>query len=117
MAQDNIGNFLFNDQVQVTAICDVVSEGPLYGYKAERLGGREPGRRKVNAFYAEKAGKADYNGCQVFNDFREMLEDKDLDAVCISTPDHWHALNTIWAAKKGKHIYGQKPLYLTVQEG
>jgi len=117
MAQDNIGNFLFNDQVQVTSICDVVSEGPLYGYKAERMGGREPGRRKVNAFYAEKTGKANYDGCKVYSDFREMLEDKDLDAVCISTPDHWHALHTIWASKKGKHIYGQKPLYLTVQEG
>ncbi len=117
MAQDNIGNFLFNDQVQVTSVCDVVSEGPLYGYKAERMGGREPGRRKVNAFYAEKTGKASYDGCKVYADFRDMLEDKDLDAVCISTPDHWHALNTIWAAKKGKHIYGQKPLYLTVQEG
>ena len=117
MAQDNIGNFLFNDHVQVISICDVVSEGPLYGYKAERAGGREPGRRKVNAFYAEKTGKADYNGCKVYGDFREMVDDKDLDAVCISTPDHWHALNAIWAAKKGKHIYGQKPLVLTVHEG
>ncbi len=117
MAQDNIGNFLYNDRVQVVSVCDPVSEGPLYGYKAERAGGREPGRRKVNGFYAEKAGKPHYNGCKVFNDFREMLQDSDLDAVCISTPDHWHALHTVWAAKAGKHIYGQKPLYLTVKEG
>jgi len=117
MAQDNIGNFLNNDNVQLVSICDVVSEGPLYGYNAERMGGREPGRRKVNAFYAEKTGQAGYNGCKVFTDFREMLQDKDLDAVCISTPDHWHALCTLWSAKMGKHIYGQKPLYLTVNEG
>lgn len=117
MAQDNIGNFLYNERVQVVSVCDPVSEGPLYGYKAERMGGREPGRRKVNGFYAEKTGQPHYNGCRVFNDFREMLEDKDLDAVCISTPDHWHALHTVWAAKYGKHIYGQKPLYLTVKEG
>jgi predicted dehydrogenase len=117
MAQDNIGNFLNNDRVQLVSVCDVVSEGPLYGYKAERLGGREPGRRKVNSFYAEKSGKAEASGCKAFTDFREMLDDKDLDAVCVSTPDHWHALHTIWAAKKGKHIYGQKPLYLTVAEG
>ena len=117
MAQDNIGNFLYNDRVQVVSVCDPVSEGPLYGYKAERVGGREPGRRKVNGFYGEKTGNARFNGCRVFCDFREMLEDKDLDAVCISTPDHWHGLHTVWAAKKGKHIYGQKPLYLTVQEG
>jgi predicted dehydrogenase len=117
MAQDNIGNFLNNDQVQVVSVCDVVSEGPLYGYKAERPGGREPGRRKVNGFYAEKKGLPHYNGCRVFNDFREMLADRNLDAVCISTPDHWHALHTLWAAKNGKHIYGQKPMYLTVAEG
>lgn len=117
MAQDNIGNFLNNDRVQVVSVCDPVSEGPLYGYKAERVGGREPGRRKVNGFYGEKTGNAHYNGCKVFRDFREMLDDKDLDAVCISTPDHWHALHTVWAAKCGKHIYGQKPLYLTVTEG
>lgn len=117
MAQDNIGNFLNHDQVQVVSVCDVVSEGPLYGYKAERLGGREPGRRKVNTFYAEKTGQPHYNGCKVFRDFREMLADRDLDAVCISTPDHWHALHTIWSAKAGKHIYGQKPLCLTVREG
>lgn len=117
MAQDNIGNFLHNEQVQVTSVCDVVSEGPFYGYKAERVGGREPARRKVNGFYAEKTGKAAYNGCKVYADFREMLADRELDAVCISTPDHWHALHTVWAAKYGKHIYGQKPLALTADEG
>ena len=116
MAQDNIGNFLYNERVQVISVCDPVSEGPLYGYRAERMGGREPGRRKVNDFYTEKTGKT-YNACKVFSDFREMLDDPELDAVCISTPDHWHALHTIWAAKKGKHIYGQKPLFLTVDEG
>ncbi len=117
MAQDNIGNFLHNDRVQVISVCDPVSEGPLYGYKAERMGGRVPGQRKVNAFYAEKNAQPGYAGCRVFTDFRDMLDDPDLDAVCISTPDHWHALHTVWAAKKGKHIYGQKPLFLTIQEG
>ncbi len=103
MAQDNIGNFLHNDRVQVISVCDPVSEGPLYGYKAERVGGREPGRRKVNEFYAKQKEQPGYNGCKVFDDFREMLLDRDLDAV--------------WAAKYGKHIYGQKPLYLTLREG
>ena len=106
MAQDNIGNFLHNDRVQVISVCDPVSEGPLYGYKAERMGGRVPGQRKVNAFYAEKNAQPGYAGCRAFTDFRDMLDDPDLDAVCISTPDHWHALHTVWAAKKGKHIYG-----------
>jgi len=117
MAQDNIGSFLYNDRVQIISVCDVVSEAPLYGYKAERLGGYLPGKRKVDAFYAEKAKVNAYNGCKTFVDFREQLDDPDLDAVCISTPDHWHALHTIYAAKKGKHIYGQKPLFLAVAEG
>lgn len=117
MAQDNIGSFLYNDRVQVISVCDVVSEAPLYGYKAERLGGYLPGKRKVDAFYAEKTHVHAYNACKTFDDFREQLEDPDLDAVCISTPDHWHALQTIYAANKGKHIYGQKPLFLAVAEG
>lgn len=117
MAQDNIGNFLYNDRVQVVAVCDVVSEGPLYGYRAERNGGREPGRRKVNDFYAEKNARPHYNGCAVYRDFRDFLSNRDIDAVCISSPDHWHALHTVWSAKMGKHIYGQKPLALTVREG
>lgn len=114
---DNLKNFLNNDNTQVVSVCDVVKEGPLYGYKAHQSGGREPARRQVNDFYAEKLGQAGYDGCKTFSDFREMLEDKDLDAVCVATPDHWHAMIGIWAARKGKHIYGQKPLANSVAEG
>ncbi len=49
--------------------------------------------------------------------YREMLEDKTIDAVCISTPDHWHALPTIEAALAGKDVYLQKPASLTIREG
>ncbi|HRR34812.1 MAG TPA: Gfo/Idh/MocA family oxidoreductase [Kiritimatiellia bacterium] len=117
MAHDNIGNFLNNDQVQVVAIADCNKESGLYGYRAERLGGREPGRRRVNEFYAQKLNRPDYNGCAVFSDFRELLDMGGLDAVVISTPDHWHAIQAIWAARKGKHIYGQKPMSLCIAEG
>ena len=117
MAHDNIGNFLNNDQVQVVAIADCNKESGLYGYRAERLGGREPGRRRVNEFYAQKLNRPDYSGCAVHADFRELLEMDGLDAVVISTPDHWHAIQAIWAARKGKHIYGQKPMSLCIAEG
>lgn len=117
MAHDNIGNFLNNDNVQVVSVCDCNRESALYGYTAERHGGREPGRRRVNEFYAQKLGKPDYKGCNVYDDFREMLDKDDLDAVVISTPDHWHAIQTVWAARKGLHIYGQKPMSLCVAEG
>jgi len=117
MAHDNIGNFLNNDQVQVVAIADCNKESGLYGYRAERLGGREPGRRRVNEFYAQKLNRPDYSGCAVHADFRELLKMDGLDAVVISTPDHWHAIQAIWAARKGKHIYGQKPMSLCIAEG
>ena len=114
---DNLRNFLLCDEAQVISACDVVSEGPLYGYRSELLGGYETARRDINEHYAKKTGKADYNGCKVFRDFREMMEDKDLDAVIVATPDHWHAPIGVWAAKKGIHIYGQKPFANSIGEG
>jgi predicted dehydrogenase len=117
MAYDNIGNFLNNDQVQVVSVADCNQESGLYGYRAERLGGREPCRRRVNEFYAKKLNKPDYSGCNAYADFRELLEKDQLDAVVISTPDHWHAIQGIWAARKGLHIYGQKPMSLCIAEG
>jgi len=117
MGQDNMGNFLNNDHVQVVGVCDPNRESPLYGYSAERLGGREPGKRRVNEFYAQQAGRAAYSGCAVFSDFRELLELPGLDAVVICTPDHWHAVQAIWAARKGKHTYCQKPMSLAIGQG
>ena len=117
MAHDNIGNFLNNDNVQVVAVADPVSECGGYGYKAERQGGRLPCVRRVNEFYTKKEGVTEWRGCDAYSDFREMLERKDLDAVVISTPDHWHAIQAIAAARKGLHIYGQKPMSLCIAEG
>jgi predicted dehydrogenase len=50
-------------------------------------------------------------------DLRKVLEDKDIDAVVIATPNHWHALATIWALQAGKHVYVEKPASHTVWEG
>lgn len=50
-------------------------------------------------------------------DVREALEDKNLDAISIATPNHWHSLMTIWAAQAGKHVYVEKPMSHDVVEG
>jgi predicted dehydrogenase len=51
-----------------------------------------------------------------YTDFHELLDDKNVDVVCIATPDHWHATMCIEAAKKGKHVYCEKPMTKTIQE-
>ncbi|GAB2581659.1 Gfo/Idh/MocA family protein [Spirosoma areae] len=71
----------------------------------------------VNKFYADKADKLSYTGCQHYDDYRALLNNKAIDAVVIATPDHWHSPIAIAAAKAGKDIYCEKPLSLTIQEG
>lgn len=109
--------FLHEERAQVVSIADVNKESGHYWYNGQRQGGREVGRRMANEHYAKQAGQAAYKGCTAYEDFREMLEREDIDAVNISTPDHWHERMVIYCARNGKHIYGQKPLSLTVAEG
>ena len=93
------------DQAQFVAVCDVDSN---------RLA---DGKKYVDDIYAKKTGKSAYSSVKMYDDYRELLTNKDIDAVIISTPDHWHAQPAIEAALAKKDIYLQKPTSLTVTEG
>ncbi len=75
------------------------------------------GKDFIETAYAKRTGKNDYMKVKMFEDYREMLLRTDIDAVVISTPDHWHAKPVIEAALAGKDIMLQKPFSLTVTEG
>ena len=71
----------------------------------------------TNKWYSEKLGQGSYKAATGIKDFRELLLRKDIDAVVIAAPDHWHAAMAVRAAEAGKDIYCEKPLSLTVKEG
>ena len=72
---------------------------------------------KIKAHYETNTKMGTFSEMPVYNDFRELLARKDIDAVVIATPDHWHAAMAVRAAEAGKDIYCEKPLSLTVREG
>ena len=74
------------------------------------------GKKLVNNYYSKKLGKP-YDGVKEYHDFHELLKNKDIDAVLISTPDHTHAMIAVASAREKKHIYMQKPASLTISEG
>lgn len=88
--------------VQVVAGCDVDS------IKRERF------KRRVEAWQKKQHVAA---RCDTYEFYEELLERKDIDAISIATPDHWHALNSIHACEAGKDVYVQKPLAFTITEG
>lgn len=92
------------DQAQIMAVCDVDTRRA------------EEGKQLVNEFYTKKNGKP-YDGVKVYHDYQTLLQNKDIDGVLISTPDHWHALIGMAAVRAGKDVYCQKPTSLTIAEG
>lgn len=92
--------------------------------KAQILAGADVDSRKLALFqsltekkYAGSKGTSGYKSFSAYGDFRQLLDRKDIDGVVIATPDHWHAITTIMAAKAGKHVYCEKPLAHSVEEG
>lgn len=93
-----------HDQARIMAVCDL---------DRNRL---ESAKKLVNDYYAKKTGKP-YDGVKTYENFEELLTNKDIDAVIISTPDHWHVIPAIQAVRAGKDVYMQKPASLTIAEG
>lgn len=75
------------------------------------------GKKLVEDYYKKKTGQANYVDVKMYDDYHDMLSNKDIDAVVISLPDHWHSQPAIEAALAGKHVYVQKPTSLTIEEG
>ena len=101
----NINGFIRYKDAHILAVCDV---------DAVR---RDKAKKFVQDRYAEAMKQGQYRGCAAYNDFREVIARKDIDAVMISTPDHWHVIPAIQAAEAGKDVICEKPLTLTVAEG
>jgi len=105
MGNGDLGEALGLKQVQVVAVCDVDSS---------RLAAA---KERVEKHYADRSQVGEYKGCAAYGDFRELIARDDIDAVQVATPDHWHAIPAIEAAKAGKDIFMQKPMSLTIREG
>jgi len=104
MNRGHLGGFLNMPDVQVVALCDV--------HKI-RL---DDSVERVHKAYAKERDSGAYKGCAALGDFRELIARRDMDAVCIATPDHWHAIPAILAARAKKDVYCEKPLSLTIAE-
>ena len=98
----HIPQLLRQPDVQVVAVCEV---------DKTRL---DHAQKRVNDKYS--SNKSGFNGCDTYVDYREVIARDDIDAVCIATPDHWHATPLIEACKSGKDVYCEKPLTLTIAE-
>ena len=98
-----MGQFMRFGDTQMVAVCDVSKIR------------RESARDIVQRYYSGDR-KGDFKGCDIYDDFRKLLARKDINAVIVSVPDHWHAIVSMTAAREGKDIYCEKPLSLTIRE-
>ena len=101
----NLRQFLGMPDVQVVAVCEV---------DAWRLANA---KKQVEEAYAKNTASGSYKGCREYRDFRELLARQDIDAVMISTPDHWHVPMALAAMEAGKDVSLEKPITRSIGEG
>ena len=102
--EHDIPGILLDDNARIIAVCDLDSK---------RLG---DAKQYVSDLYTQKLGKP-FNDISTYGNYLELLVNRDIDAVVISTPDHQHAKLAIDAVRAGKDVYLQKPASLTISEG
>ena len=105
MMGGHMHHFSSRPDTQVLAVCDVKRDA------------REAAKAEVEKAYASAKASGSYKGCDAYNEFERVMERKDIDAVVVVTPDHWHAPISIMAMRSGKDVYCQKPMTLTIKEG
>ncbi|MCW5553591.1 MAG: Gfo/Idh/MocA family oxidoreductase [Verrucomicrobiae bacterium] len=101
----NLPGFLREPDAQAVAVCDVDS------WRMEQA------RQQVETHYARQSQSGSFKGCAAFRDFREVLAHPDIEAVMISTPDHWHVPMAMAAIQAGKDVACEKPLTRNIAEG
>jgi myo-inositol 2-dehydrogenase / D-chiro-inositol 1-dehydrogenase len=101
----DIPGIIKHDVARIVAVCDVDSK---------RMA---DAKKQVEDYYAKQSGGKSAVVVKTVTDYRELLQDPGIDAVSISTPEHWHAEPIIAAALAGKDVYVQKPLTMTLAEG
>lgn len=105
--QGNIlsNKFLTNTNVQIVAGADVWDSK------------RNFFKNNLESLYAKHRNTDHFNGVNTYLDYKELIDQKDIDAVIVATPDHWHAIQSIDAMNFGKHVFCEKPLTNTIAEG
>lgn len=104
--------FMDQRDCEVAALCDVY-EPYLFRDRSKV----DPRYIKTRGELIPQMGETFANKVEKYSDYRKLLDNKSIDAVCIATPDHWHALQTIHAIKAGKDVYVEKPMSKTISEG
>jgi len=113
----NMRALLAEDDVQIVAVADVMEEADYSQFYYGGTAGRIPALKMVDRKTAEGQEAGQNKKCQGYVDFRKMLDiEKSIDAVLIATPDHMHAVASMAAIARGKHVYCEKPLARTVYE-
>jgi predicted dehydrogenase len=96
MGRSNLRIAMRQENLHVVSVCDIYDR---------------------NLKWAHEAAQKKFSDAKAVKDFREVLADKSVDVVCISTPDHWHPYMMVEACKAGKDVYVEKPICVTIEEG